>query len=390
MLDSLLTARGISRISLLAALAGALTGCGDISNTKGKVKSVFVHGDPMAILAGSTGIVSSIFPTAETTAFADFSLFGGAYFHERSPAGTATTSEEGNEAATGEAEAALDRYEFVQDGDGFIYRSPASVGAPELVFADQDGALALTGVRLDGKTDTPVEPIHYSITPEKDAFSLLFKTTDPDDGSGIIAVYFTKNHPAQDQPRVSTEYKYLLGPGITAGWEDGIKINLCGALTADDAAQIRKGIEAWSTAGSIGKQKLVVGTSATYPPFSDVNARCVQLVDGFYFEDQEDYAVYGITIPAIDRTREKILASSIVISQAAFAKTPGLDEAKRSILLAYVASHEFGHFIGLDHEFTKNDDGTPKYQSIMSYEFDDIADSSPRQHDREAIDLLYQ
>jgi hypothetical protein len=155
---------------------------------------------------------------------------------------------------------------------------------------------------------------------------------------------------------------------------------------------MRKGISGWMTGtGVIGTRPLTITRKTDYPPFTDVNSFCTQLIDDFYFEDQDDAAVYGITMTAINKTTAEIVNSNILLSQTSFEKTPATanDPALRTQLLEYVQAHEFGHFLGLDHEFTKNPDGTPVYDSIMSYEFNDIEDETPRAHDRESIAGLY-
>jgi hypothetical protein len=161
-------------------------------------------------------------------------------------------------------------------------------------------------------------------------------------------------------------------------------------MTTAEASDTAKALEAWATDGKIGDHKLKVTTSAETAPLTDVNSNCIRIVDDFYFEDQEDAAVYGITFPIVNKTTAKIVSANIVLSRKAFEKTPRISDGETySILYTYVVSHEFGHFLGLDHEFTRDEYDDAVYPSIMSYDFDDIEDYSPRAHDREAIAELY-
>lgn len=373
------------------ALLCTTVACGSKSSSKKKVQSIFLHGDPLSLLKDATSDKASFFKVASIGDFADFNLVGGVYFHEKSPESTATSAEEGQEASTGEETGTLGHYKFEVLGANYVYRDPSDDQAPALYFSQgSGGSLELEGIAI-GQATSSVEIVHYSLKTNKDAFSVLLKVTDPDDGDGLLGLMFTKNVvPAVSPTQVEKIYKYLAGPGVVAKWSGDIQIKICGNPPAADAADMRLGLEAWAKNNKIGKQNLVIGTQATKVPFTDMNTSCVALVDDFSFEDQENLAVYGITISTLNGTSGLIDAANIVIANKAFSKTPDLDTAAhRSIFMRYVVAHEFGHFLGLDHEFTKDSNGKAVYESIMSYEFDNIFDYSPRAHDEEAIALLY-
>lgn len=382
------------RVLFALVLATSVTACGGGSKKSStKVRGIFVHGDPMAAVTGTVPVTTSIFTTEGMTAFNDFNLYGGAVLQERSQPGNATTSEEGNEASSGEEAAAIDRFTFSSAAGGWRYDSAATGQTLAFSFTEAGGFLNVSHVELDKSAPPqPVEAIHYSVNPAKTAFSLLLKFTDPDAGNGLLALFFTKN--VQKTVKIDAteaKYKYLLGPGLKAAWaEPEIKIDLCGPMTGGEEAALKAGVEAWATAGKIESRTLVLGRRAEHPPFSDVNARCAKIIDGFAFEDQEDFAVFGVTMSSVNRTSAVIEAGTILIPLGAFRKTQRIStEAERLILMRYVMSHEFGHYLGLDHEFSKGPDGAPLYPSVMSYEFDGIEDPKPRAHDREAIAKLY-
>ena len=75
----------------------------------------------------------------------------------------------------------------------------------------------------------------------------------------------------------------------------------------------------------------------------------------------------------INPTTYEIVASSIIISESGIAKTGHPERIHRTI------THEFGHLLGLHHEF----DGNP---SIMSYNHDE---TEITQFDIEAVTQLY-
>jgi hypothetical protein len=162
------------RTLVAVSLSLSFVACGGHGKKK-KIKNIFIHGDPDALLADATPVTTSIVTPTTLDDFKGFSLFGGAYFQQYSPLGTATTAEEGNEAASGEEEEGgkLDSYEFSQSGDQYIYSSPGTEDAPQFVFINQDGHLVLIKMRFNSEVEIDVEPVHYSMAPHKDAFSLL-------------------------------------------------------------------------------------------------------------------------------------------------------------------------------------------------------------------------
>lgn len=374
---------------LLLTVSFAGVACGGGKKSKGKLNKIFIHGDPATLVATTENNTTSIFKVSEVNDFTGFNLAGGAYLEERSPVGSSQSTEDGNEAATGEEEGVLGNYLFEATDAGYRYYDPAVAGGLELVFIVEGDALKLTALKSDD-VESPAEVLHYSVNAAKDVFSVLIKGSDPVAGTVLLGMFFTKNIlPVTEFQQVDEKYKYLIGPGLKAAWPDSINVNICGVDDPVDEASFAAGLNAWGTSGKIGTYEFVVGTKAKAAPFTDVNARCATLIDGFAFENQEDQGVYGVTFAAINQTTTHIAASNIIISQSAFAKSTGLTVETRDILMKYVVSHEFGHFLGLDHEFTKDADGAQLYPSIMSYDDSGIEDYTPRAHDEESIALLY-
>jgi hypothetical protein len=316
---------------------------------------------------------ATIFNVKNINQFQDYSLYGGAQFKSDAEAQLGKGRHQVSTRTS---------YAFRKKSDAYVYEATSQ--ALKLEFSKDQDALHVSHLVVgDGRY--PVKPLHYSVRDDRRIFSVLLQFTGHDAGNGLIALYFTKNSLSINKISLSSEYNYLLGRGKGARWDEKtLRVDMCGNMSANDKDLITKGLKAWAPSMDTVGVKLEIGERKKFAPFSDVNTRCVQMIDEYFFEDDPKHAVYGIAVTAIDEDTSTILASSIMMSAGGLAKAELFGDKKRDPLLSYSVAHELGHMLGLDHEFRTNADGSPKVSSIMSYEFERYEDPTPRKHDQDA------
>jgi len=265
-----------------------------------------------------------------------------------------------------------------------IYR-PDDNNYPSFVF---DSNFNLLGTYQSQDSQLfKLTPIHYSLKNDKSAFSILAKGNDEEFGVMLISVVFIKPDLRKNVSHGSTKYNYLLGPGVKARWSSPeINIDLC---TTDVARYYyaQKAIESWQDAfaSSDTKMKFKFSQKRDYPPFSDLNSQCVYFVNNLIREADEKYSNMGTTFLTLDSQAGKIIDSDIIIWDKEINKIRNYyqkegHEFNEQQFYYETIMHEYGHYLGLDHQFN------PNVPSVMSY-----ADTSKiRAYDIEAINELYR
>jgi hypothetical protein len=378
--------------SAVAALSLALlSACGTRQSTSHKapqVKHVFTHGDPHQIVAGTTLNGQSFLAMNGDTPpdLHGYAFAGGFLVSQKTTlvqADGPTDIEAGQEASDDLRDSPIQTYAFVDRGGG-LYGYEPDTGEEDqarllMTFTQKDGRLELTGA-----LGVPVTMLHYSMKADRAAFSFLFEARDPDLGDVLVGLYFAQIDPtAAPKPDLDKEFNYLLGPGVSTTWSDAIHVDLCGSLSADDEAVMRQGILAWAPNGKIGTRALTIGRVPNPPPFTDLDSQCMMMVDDYLFEDVDDAATLGVTVPVLDPTRQTIVAADVFISRQGHEKIYGPALTPQSFVPTI--THEFGHFMGLDHEFDRGADGLYLHDSVMGYgDQETITD-----FDRDALAALY-
>lgn len=340
-------------------------------------KVYFTHGDPWDLIAGVDLNRRSFFEADELDRYADYSLSAATVVRQRSDVTDDPTDawifKENTPPQGDQAPSMIESYRFIVKDDRVLYaKEPDDRWIFELSETAVRGQLDL--VAVSGK---PVEPLHYSRSPDGSVFSLLatFREVDPEqEGQVLVALYFTKNQPPIPPPMADTRYHYLLGAGVMARWEDALTINLDPQAAFFD--ELKQGIERWDAFDETDHK--IAGlpfeiTTGRQLPFSDVNQTRVMVVDDYLFADRADTMVVAIASTIINPTTYRIAAGSILISKVGL-EALGAQERLRTV------THEVGHLLGLHHEFEAG------VESIMSYDVS-VAEITP--HDFEAVSTLY-
>lgn len=388
--------------SLLAAATVLLSAvsCGRSALKGGlepRVRNIFLHGDPLVLIAGATLDPQTFLSDSTLETFSDFDFAGGIVFSEFSPlhggkeAPTRETIERDN--ATSYQPTELTSFSFVKG---------EQAGVSVYIFKDADsGQEMLRAIpAADGRVwvyemlGVPVELLHYSRSPDGRSMSFLgYAEKAGDSGKTLLSLSFSKKNPQGTGAReTDPRFQYIGGPGIAFEWKDEqIDLSVCIAddraqNTAGKPAELRLAVasawNAWLQNGRLGTRRATfTALIKDFPPFSDVNTHCVYSIPEYAHEASLEFVTTGLTIPVTNRTDGGFISSDIFLFEQAISRVA----TERGYLAT--AMHEIGHFLGLGHEFTRNSDGSYAYPSVMGYL--ENRTREPSEHDRAAIDNLY-
>lgn len=368
----------------------ALVGCGgkkkmakSFSETTA-IENVFVKGDPKAILAGSsTRKFLDFINKSNYQTFNEYSLSHVITYTEKEilidekNVRQETNAEAGNEASTSDTtESGKENiFSFSNAGNLYLYSSPKM--KIKLQFFEHEGYFLLDKVIVDNdKFD--LDAIHFSKAEYADAFSILAETKDSENGTILIAFTFTKKTEPKAIEKVSDYFKFLFGPGVKIGWsqDSTLFMDICGQQDARVENAYKDGLHTWDKALNT-RLKVETRVLSVYPPFSDLNTNCIYTVNSYYTRADKNLINMASAITKADLFQGRFIDGDIMV----WVK----ENEKYGVSLAQVhnlvetTAHEFGHVLGLDHQFDKS------IRSLMSYEDERFTST----YDEEAIKQLY-
>lgn len=219
------------------------------------------------------------------------------------------------------------------------------------------------------------EPIHYSVSEREDKFSFLGYVGDGEFRS-LLAITFTKKVDEKliEKGDPSLPFYYPLGPGKRAILERGSTISLCGSKYEWMTKEIERAFKTWNK--FMPKDYIFFNILNEYPPFSDVNVKCIYMIDDYAFSDPEgDSVSSGFVMPHYNISKRELIDADMILGLnewktlfrvRGYGSLNSLNKDKESEAreeFYHTALHEMGHLLGLGHAFTKRRD----HDSIMSY-----------------------
>ncbi|MCB0348303.1 MAG: matrixin family metalloprotease [Bdellovibrionales bacterium] len=242
----------------------------------------------------------------------------------------------------------------------------------------EDGGVRL--VAIDSNKNYLVlnqDYIHLSVSEDKPLVSILhFHNFYTDGDKVLVAEYFTTS---REPPKVNTvgNYNYLQGKNVAVNWNQTkpLVVNLCGKDLNEHADWVEESIGHWQKTLENRLDIQLVRKPLGCPPFSDLNTHNIYLIDGV--KTAYDHINAGTTYTI--RLNELIESDIFLFKHELYkyAKTYSPESYKKQFLR--VVAHEFGHMLGLAHQFN------PDIKSIMSYE----SIFELKDYDIEAVQALY-
>lgn len=339
--------------------------CGKKSSSKRKINRIFVKGDPLTLIKDTQKNQVSFITKENLEEFNNYSMGNFYFFAEKEQMPERKEDiESGNEAEDEDrTEEKRDIFNLVQTGsDTYKFENPN--GSIALNFKLEGNNLNLISLNY-GEIEYKTIVEHYSVTEDKKRFSILVRVADKAYGNLLMNLVFQKEGEQKEIRKISSDYKYIYGPGVVVPWkldeERKITVDVCPNISENfSLTKVKKALKVWESPFRYKEKKLIINvrTPSTCKPFSDVNEHAIHYIDSYLTVADKDRYNPGFAMLQADLRDGHIYDADIVLLGSEISKDTSFADRN----LARVITHEFGHFLGLHHQF--DDDST----SIMSYE----------------------
>lgn len=381
----------------------SITSCGksdkskdDVSAATGAKQVIFFKGDIKALYAGATLNGESFLTEENAESFNEYVRIQYRTFQnygyevskaEQEKFDNMTQEEKDEFLKKGQKSKNVDieddvqfKHSFTQSrsNDDWIYSD--TKGGVSLVFKSNNGKLEPYKIKFKGDEASPegynIKALHYSVSPDKNHFSILMKPEASDEREYLVSMKFSKDTKEKLTDLSSTsEFQYFLGPTKRAVIKKGSEVSLCTPINNWMIKEIEDAVNMWQE--HLPKEHISFTVKSEYPPFSDINSKCIYILKDFAFTHESHGGVtLGMVLPSMNSRTREIVDTDMMISLSEWNRfleghkygdtenpnSEGVTEFKSTAL------HEFGHVLGLAHSFT--DEKEHNSDSIMSYSDD--------------------
>ncbi len=282
----------------------------------------------------------------------------------------------------------------VSGGDEYVYK---------INLAYDKTQIQMESVEKDGVA-LKIEPkySHISLDAVTNQITFLFYWNDGE-FINLTRIYMGPRV-SVNFPRITEKFYYLMGKGVLVKWQKQTTFNICGNPPDEVQNAMTKGFRAWTP--HLPSNMFTIQSSSSCLPFSDLNFRGAYFVRNFRTTGGQDFFEPALVLPAVS---SEIHDSDMFIFEKEFLVMFGGDPAFTSLsglfdyikdrseiranngqdlysvarsYLSHAMTHEFGHMLGLDHNF----DGE---LSTMSYDNPTESDQLST-YDTQAIKALYK
>lgn len=369
-------------------------------------QTFYVKGDISALYAGATLNKDTFLTTGNIEGFNDFLGVGYRVFtsigiRETLPKNyKKLTEDEQRKVREKDQESSSENvkddsqssFSFSKINGNWIYQDKNN--SLKLIFKEKYGKIYLDALEIANHDTVKLNTLHYSVSDNFDKFSFLAEGIFDEQEQGEVLFSFTFSLKTKEQligfSKEKEHFHYPLGPTKRAVLEKGSKVSLCGGSISWMKDEIENAFKTWNK--YLPENYVSFEILEKYPPFSDVNTKCIYLIDNFAFSDPKGQTVTaGFVMPKYNIAKREIIDTDMIIGLEEWRTifkardygqmdTENVDEKGRDDF-ALTALHEMGHIFGLGHAFTDDHD----HDSIMSYR----KDKKLTNYDIESIHNLY-